>query len=143
MKQFAQCAHCQQWYTRTATAPIEIYQGDRLHCIAIWCLGCIQDAEQRSAAHTVGPRDVTSSTAYEASGTLALPVTLPQLLAEHLRLMDRALQDEEDVLVPVIQRFIECASLYQGEDESPEQRQRLRGHVHYWETFLKALHAHD
>lgn len=140
MKQFAQCAQCQQWYVRAATASVEIYQSDRLHCVVTWCISCIQAAEQRSGSED-RPADI--------SPTLSSPVlsyestltdTFQQLIEEHLALMDRALHDDEAVLVPNIKDFLERGGVYQAQCELPEQRQRLTGHIHYWETFLKALH---
>ena len=62
-------------------------------------------------------------------------------MQEHLQLMDRALYDDETLLVPTIQEFIERCRLYQTKVETPEQGQRLTGHLQYWETFLNALNA--
>jgi hypothetical protein len=55
--------------------------------------------------------------------------------------MDRALYDEEAMLIPVIHDFLERARLYQTHVENPEQGQRLAAHLQYWETFLKALNT--
>ena len=62
-------------------------------------------------------------------------------MQEHLQLMDRALYDDETLVVPAIQIFMERCRLYQARSEIPEQSQRLAGHLQYWETFLKALNA--
>ena len=67
--------------------------------------------------------------------------TFQQFMQEHLQLMDRALYDDEILLVPTIQEFIERCRLYQTRVETPEQGQRLTGHLQYWETFLNALNA--
>jgi hypothetical protein len=67
--------------------------------------------------------------------------TFQQFMQEHLQLMDRALYDDETILVPAIQDFIERCRLYQTQVEMPEQCQRLTGHLQYWETFLNALNA--
>ena len=143
MKQFAQCTNCHQWYTRTATAPVEVYQGDALHCIAIWCVACIQEAEHRSAGAPELPRLPASWCGRGPQDEPTLPATFQQVMDEHLHLMDRALYDDEETLVPVIQEFVERAQLYQVQNENATQRQRLLSHVHYWETFLKTLHPGD
>jgi hypothetical protein len=62
-------------------------------------------------------------------------------MQEHLQLMDRALYDEETLVVPAIQDFMERCRRYQTQTEIPEQGQRLDGHLQYWETFLTALNA--
>jgi hypothetical protein len=62
-------------------------------------------------------------------------------MQEHVQLMDRALYDDETLVVPAIQDFMERCRLYQTQCEIPEQCQRLAGHLQYWETFLKALNA--
>ena len=62
-------------------------------------------------------------------------------MQEHVQLMDRALYDDETLVVPAIQDFMERCRLYQTQLEIPEQCQRLAGHLQYWETFLKALNA--
>ncbi len=141
MKQFTKCAQCQQWYVRAATVSVEIYQGDRLHCIATWCVPCIDATEQRSrGAHLA--RDIQEVLPLQSlPDECTLTETFQQFIAEHLSLMDRALHADEDVLVPVIKDFIDRGAFYQTQCELPEQRQRLVGHIHYWETFLKTLHT--
>lgn len=147
MKRFARCTNCQQWYLQTFTASVEIYQHDRLCCLAVWCLQCIAEAERRSQPH--GTALATEGVAPEwpmvdreaRPGPLVSVETLQQFMQEHLQLMDRALYDDETILVPTIQDFIERCRLYQAKVEIPEQSQRLTGHLQYWETFLNALNA--
>jgi len=67
--------------------------------------------------------------------------TFQQFMQEHLQLMDRALYDDEAIVVPVIQDFIDRCRLYQTHLEMPGQLKRLTGHLQYWETFLKALNS--
>jgi hypothetical protein len=67
--------------------------------------------------------------------------TFQQFMQEHLQLMDRALYDDDTLLVPIVQDFIERCRLYRTTVERPEQSQRLTGHLQYWETFLNALNA--
>jgi len=62
-------------------------------------------------------------------------------MQEHLQLMDRALYDDEALLIPAIQDFMERCRLYQIQLDIPDQYQRLARHLQYWETFLKALNA--
>ncbi len=147
MKHFARCTNCQQWYVRTYTAPVEIYQHDSLCCMTVWCLCCIDEAERRSQAHdpsaVTGSFTATLHTADTAEHPSHAPSsdTFQQCMQEHLQLMDRALYDDEAMLIPVIQDFMERCRLYQRQLEIPEQGQRLTGHLQYWETFLKALNS--
>src|ERR1044071_2433293 len=119
VKRFAQCTNCQQWYVRTYTTPVEIYQHDSLCCMTVWCLRCIDEAEQRSqlprtATVTEGatPTSHTTNTA-EHSGPILSSDPFQQLVQEHLQLMDRALYDDEAILIPIIQDFMERCRLYQ------------------------------
>jgi len=147
VKRFARCTNCQQWYVQTSTASVEIYQHDRLCCLAVWCLRCIAEAERRSQPH--GTALATEGVApvwhmvdrEERPSPLSSSETFQQCMQEHLQLMDRALYDDETILVPAIQDFIERCRLYQTKVEMPEQCQRLTGHLQYWETFLNALNA--
>jgi hypothetical protein len=147
VKRFARCTNCQQWYLQTFTTSVEIYQHDRLCCLAVWCLRCIAEAERRSQPHgtalaTEGVTSVWPRVDREGHpGPLSPAETFQQFMQEHLQLMDRALCDDETLLVPTIQDFIERCRLYQAQAEIPEQRQRLTGHLQYWETFLNALNA--
>jgi hypothetical protein len=135
VKRFAQCTNCQQWYVQTYTTSVEIYQHDNLCCLTVWCLRCIDEAEKRSQPHgtAIDPKQYPSP--------LSSAEVSQQLMQEHLQLMDRALYDEETLVVPAIQDFMERCRLYQTQLEIPEECQRLGGHLQYWETFLKALSA--
>lgn len=135
MKRFAWCTNCQQWYVQTSTASVEIYQHDRLCGLAVWCLRCIAEAERRSQPHGTALAPERVATPQSSSETFQ------QIMQEHLQLMDRALYDDETILVPIIQEFIERCRFYQVRVETPEQGQRLTGHLQYWETFLNALNA--
>ena len=147
MKQFTQCTHCQQWYIRTYTTAVEIYQSDSRRCMTIWCLRCIAEAEQRSQAHDTAVAAMVSTSAADAVADGERPShgpssdTFQQCMQEHLQLMDRALYDDEAILIPIIQDFMERCRLYQPHLAIPEQLKRLTGHLQYWETFLKALNS--
>jgi len=132
---------------RTYTTAVEIYQGDNLHCLTVWCLRCIDEAEQRSQPHgtpvatgMAAPAADTVDSAEQTRHATSFG-TFQQFVQEHLQLMDRALYDDEASLIPVIQDFMERCRLYQPHLAMPEQCQRLTGHLHYWETFLKALNS--
>lgn len=135
MKRFARCTNCQQWYVRTYTTSVEIYQHDNLCCLTVWCLRCIDEAEKRSQPHG------TAIDIEQRPSSLSSSDIFQQYMQEHLQLMDRALYDDETLVVPAIQDFMERCRLYQTQLEIPEQCQRLAGHLQYWETFLKALNA--
>jgi hypothetical protein len=147
VKRFARCTNCQQWYVRTYTTSVEIYQHDNLCCLTVWCLRCIDEAEKRSQPHGTAlamggstPGLPTADMA-ERPGPLSSSDLFQQCMQEHLQLMDRALYDDETLVVPAIQDFMERCRLYQTQLAIPEQSQRLAGHLQYWETFLKALNA--
>ena len=135
MKRFARCTNCQQWYVQTYTTAVEIYQHNTLCYLAVWCLRCIDEAEKRSQPHSTAidreqrPSPPSSSNIFQ------------QYMQEHVQLMDRALYDDETLVVPAIQDFMERCRLYQTKLEIPEQCQRLAAHLQYWETFLQALNA--
>lgn len=147
MKQFTQCTNCQQWYVRTYTTAVEIYQRDSRRCMTVWCLRCIDEAEQRSQPHGTAVAPVLSTPAADAvdagehSSHVLSSETLQQFMQEHLQLMDRALYDDEAILIPIIEDFMERCRRYQPHLEIPEQLKRLTGHLQYWETFLKALNS--
>src|SRR5262245_61944306 len=106
VKRFARCTNCQQWYVQTSTASVEIYQHDRLCCLAVWCLRCIAEAERRSqppgtALATEGVAPVWHMVdKEERPGPLSSSAIFQQFIQEHLQLMDRALYDDETILVP-------------------------------------------
>jgi len=115
--------------------------------MTVWCLRCIAEAERRSQPPSPSGATVVSTPASdtvnrgERTSTVPSSETFQQLMQEHLQLMDRALYDDEAILIPVIQDFMERCRLYQTHLEIPEQCQRLTGHLQYWETFLKALNS--
>jgi len=147
VKQFTQCTNCQQWYVRTYATAVEIYQSDNLRCMTVWCLRCIDEAEQRSQPHGISVAPVASTPVLDPIDVGERPrpgpssETFQQFMQEHLQLMDRALYDDEAILVPIIQDFMERCRLYQPHLEIPEQLKRLTGHLQYWETFLNALNS--
>ncbi|MBM3223825.1 MAG: hypothetical protein FJZ47_08505 [Candidatus Tectomicrobia bacterium] len=145
MKRFAQCVHCQQWYVHTYTTTVEIYQHDRLYGLAIWCLRCIQAAEQRSHISETWHDEPSvlppPGAQHEEAMSQPSPETFQGLVQEHLQLMDRALYDDETLLVPAVAAFLERCRISLDTIESPEHDQRLRGHVQYWETFLTTLRS--
>ena len=147
MKRFARCTNCQQWYIRTYTAPVEIYQHDSLGCTTVWCLRCIDEAERRSQLHGISAvTEGSTPTLHKAEmeerpSPVSSSDPFQQFIQEHLQLMDRALYDDEALLIPVIQDFMERCRLYQRQLDIPEQCRRLTGHLQYWETFLKALNS--
>ena len=147
MKRFARCTNCQQWYVRTYTTSVKIYQHDSLCYLTVWCVRCVDEAERRSQLHDAAV--ITGSAApslhtadmEEPPGHVPSSETFQQCMQEHLQLMDRALYDDETILVPVIQAFMERCRLYQTQLDTPEQCQRLTGHLQYWTTFLQALNS--
>ena len=147
MKQFTQCTNCHQWYVRTYTTAVEIYQSDSRHYMTVWCLRCIDEAERRSQPHGTSVATAVSTPAADAAAGGERSSHVPsadifeQLMQEHLQLMDRALYDDEAILIPIIRDFMERCRLYQAHLDRPEQLQRLTGHLQYWETFLKALNS--
>jgi hypothetical protein len=70
---------------------------------------------------------------------MAPPGGFHQLVQEHIDLMDRAIHEEDAILVPLIESFMERCRSYQQRLDNPEQTQRLMAHLQYWEAFLKAL----
>ena len=100
VKRFARCTNCQQWYVRTYTASVEIYQHDNLCCLTVWCLRCIDEAEKRSQPHD------TAIDIQQRPSSLSSSEIFQQYMQEHLQLMDRALYDEETLVVPAIQYFV-------------------------------------
>jgi len=147
VKQFTQCTNCQQWYVRTYTTAVEIYQSDSQCCLTVWCLRCIDEAERRSQPHDTAVAPVVSTPASDAvdggehSSHVLSSATLQQFMQEHLQLMDRALYDDEAILIPIIEDFMARCRLYQTHLEMPAQLKRLTGPLQYWETFLKALNS--
>ena len=144
MKQFARCTNCRQWYLYSATLLVEIYRGNGLHRTALWCASCVQVAEQRSQA--AGASGEHGTVDLSATFQFASPVPeghgsddFHRLIQEHLDLMDRALQEDDSVIVPLIDDFIDRCRTYRDQLEHPAHEQRLSGHLQYWDTFLQAL----
>jgi hypothetical protein len=113
--------------------------------MTVWCLGCIQDAEQRSQRrHTARqqslPGPYAASVSLERSdGEASVFSVFQQLIQEHLQLMERAIHEDDTVIVPIVEDFMQRCRLHHEQLETPEHAQRLQGHVQYWETFLQAL----
>jgi hypothetical protein len=144
MKQFTRCTNCRQWYTPSATTTVEIVQGSGLRCMTVWCWPCIQDAEHRSQAAeetvttgALGPEGIPYIA--QATGSEVPPADFRQLVHEHFGLMERALHEDETVLVPLIDAFVQRCHTYQTHLKEPALAQRLAGHVHYWQAFLQTL----
>lgn len=62
-----------------------------------------------------------------------------QIIQEHTDLMERALREDDAVLVPIVEAFMQRCLSYQQHVTFPEQARRLLGHAQYWQAFLKAL----
>ncbi|MEE8301219.1 MAG: hypothetical protein V3S24_02175 [Candidatus Tectomicrobia bacterium] len=145
MKQFAHCTNCQQWYVGAFTTAVETYQDDHLHRVTIWCLRCIDETEKRSRAISThesvssdGHHDVDGPTDTVLAG-IAPSEEFQQFMQEHSDLMERAIREDDDVLVPIVEDFMHRCHTYQQQTRVPEQAQRLLGHMQYWKAFLKAL----
>jgi hypothetical protein len=146
VKQFARCTNCRQWYTDSFTTMVEIFTGRHVPKTTIWCRRCIAEAEHRSQYPTIQPDGVAVSYISEPS-TGALIMTEPvvssnfqQLVSAHTTLMERAIHEDEAILVPLIEKFMQRCRSAQVHLEQPEHIQRLTDHLQYWEAFLKALH---
>lgn len=145
MKQFARCTNCRQWYIQTFTTAVEIYHGDHLHRVTVWCLRCIDEAERRSQPvddrhwEMSEARLVVTASTEDIVSEVASIEDFQQLMQEHLDLMDRAIHEDNALLVPRVEDFMQRCHLYQQHLDIPEQSQRLAGHLQYWEAFLKAL----
>lgn len=136
VKQFSQCTNCQQWYVRSFTTAIELYQDDYLRQVTVWCLRCIDEAEQRSQP--------TLNVPPPESTRIQHPEEVPtedyqRFMQEHTDLMERALREDDAVLVPVVEDFLQRCLSFQHQLDTPEQAHRLLGNVQYWKAFLKAL----
>ena len=145
MQQFVRCTHCRQWYVRSFTRAVQLCRGSHLHRVTEWCLHCIDAAEQRSRAGADHVPTLSETDPMPLT-TRAQPLThtayadaFQQCLQEHTQLMDRALHEDEAVLVPLIENFMQRCRTYREQLAEPELIHRLVRHVQYWETFLKAL----
>jgi hypothetical protein len=63
-----------------------------------------------------------------------------QLVSEHTLLMEQAIHEDDAILVPLIEDFIQRCRSSHAYIEQSEYSQRLTSHLQYWEAFLKALH---
>lgn len=142
MKRFSRCLNCHQWYVHNAVQLVETIQGNGLQQTALWCENCIRAAEERSSlAPEAGPDQATDRP------LLATPVTsltrpnddLPQILQEHLDLMEHALQEDDDTIIPLVEDFVQRCAATQIALEEPTLVKRLAGHMKYWETFLTTI----
>jgi hypothetical protein len=142
VKQFSQCTNCQQWYARSFTTAIELYQDDCLRQVTVWCLRCIDEAEQRSQPTWFGEAVAPELNAPHPESTHSQPPEeedYQQFMQEHTDLMERALREDDAVLVPVVEDFLQRCLSFQHQLDTPEQANRLLGNVQYWKAFLKAL----
>jgi hypothetical protein len=90
---------------------------------------------------TLSPPEVAESALAGRTATEhAEPSDFQRLLQEHTALMERAIHEDDAVLVPLIEAFMQQCRCTQGHLKHPEYIQRLSGHLQYWEAFLKALH---
>jgi hypothetical protein len=145
VKQFARCTNCRQWYVYSFTTTVEIFTSGHMPKTTVWCCRCIADAEHRSQYATL-QNDNRALSSTSASSPVALAITahgaagdFQRLVLEHATLMERAIHEDDAVLVPLIEEFMRRCRSSQAHIESPEHSQRLTGHLQYWEAFLKAL----
>lgn len=129
---------------RSATLLVEIYRGNGLHRTTLWCMSCVHAAEQRSqSASESGEHEIADLRAALPSSSAVLEThgsdDFHRLIQEHLDLMDRALQEDDSVIVPLIDDFMDRCRTHREQLEHPAHVQRLSGHLQYWDTFLQAL----
>jgi hypothetical protein len=124
---------------------VEIYHGSQLQRIAVWCSRCIADAEHRSQ-HSEARQNTACPPAVLTTPSTHLPASEESSLEreelfvqEHLQLMDRAMREDDAVLVPLIEDFIQRCHAYHAQLHTSKPAQRLQGHLQYWDAFLKAL----
>lgn len=147
MKQFARCTHCRQWYARYVMTTVEVVRGNGLQGTTLWCMRCIQDTERRSQvieAQAGEQAQPTVAVALHSQGPVQDPAVSTEfavLVQEHLDLMERALHEDDASIVRLIKAFAQRCRSYQAQLDEPEQAERLTRHLHYWEAFLKAMHA--
>jgi hypothetical protein len=60
-------------------------------------------------------------------------------IQEHLDLMERALYEDDAIIVPLIEAFMQRCRTYQAQIEAPDRVERLTRHLYYWDAFLKAM----
>jgi len=147
VKQFTRCTNCRQWYTYRFTTTVEVFKGRQLPKTTVWCLQCIADAEHRSQSIYTPAREGSVAVALPAASAPAdlrstahvAPSHFQALAQEHTDLMERAIHEDDAVLVPLIEDFMQRCRTFQAQAEDAEHRQRLTGHLQYWEAFLNAL----
>lgn len=101
-------------------------------------------AEQRSRP---GRDDQTAMPVWQEGATLANSPApggvsdddYQQIIQEHTDLMERALREDDAVLVPMVEAFMQRCLRYQEQVAVPEYATRISGHAQYWQAFLKAL----
>lgn len=143
MKQFARCAHCRQWYTRRAVTAVEVMCSNGLQGTALWCFRCIQDTEDRSQmiddqTNLQVPRGVAFRTRDQISQEAPLS-EFNAFIQEHLELMERALHEDDAMIVSLIEGFMQRCRSYQAKIDAPDEVERLTRHLSYWDAFLKAM----
>lgn len=146
MKQFARCSNCRQWYVDRAVTTVDILQGNGMRRTALWCRTCIHEAEQRSlyANEDIDCQDLQASDgsllSYDFLQPEAATGVFGALLQEHLNLMEEALLEaDDDAIASRISDFMARGRAHLDRLDDLEQAQRLTTHLHYWQTFLKAL----
>ena len=145
MKRFARCACCRQWYIQAVTVTVDVCHRGTSRRQVVWCLRCVEETEQRSASlHNRVDAPLIASSSQDIFGPENMPEALPpdeyqRCMQEHLQMMERALHEEEAVLVPSIEVFLQRCQALQEQLDVPEHIQRLQGCWQYWETFLRVL----
>ena len=145
MKQFARCTNCRQWYMHSATLLVDVVRGNGFHHTTLWCQSCVSAAEARSRSAEGGgehePIDFSTATSRPSTPRAEISAAshFQGLIQEHLDLMERALHEDDEVLVPLIDDFMHRCRTIHEQLEQPERAQRLAGHMQYWDTFLQTL----
>ena len=143
MKQFARCTHCRQWYTRHAVTAVEVIRVNGLQGTTLWCLRCIQETEDRSQmmGEQMLPQTQSAVAIHAHDGDKpSTPLNeFNTFIQEHLDLMERALHEDDAIIVPLIEMFMQRCRRYQAELDIPDQVERLARHLNYWDAFLKAM----
>lgn len=143
MKQFSRCTNCRQWYVHHAVTPVEIVRGNGLQRTVLWCESCIRAAEQRSQP-TSAEYFNQAADALMPGAPIMSPAERPnddvqQIFQEHLNLMEHALQEDDDTIIPLVEDFVQRCETYHVELDDPDQVKRLAGHMKYWSTFLVTI----
>jgi hypothetical protein len=145
VKQFARCTNCRQWYTYRFTTTVEVVKGRHVPKTTVWCFRCIAEAEHRSQYMPAQEADLAVAFPAAAAADFSslepvAPGHFQALAQEHTNLMERAIHEDDTVLVQLVEDFIQRCRSSQAQIEDAEHRQRLTGHLQYWEAFLNALH---